>query len=198
MLFLLRQRLVLFPAIVASIGWALLLVVMTIENGKGTAETIAIMSGISIMCGLGTTVLIVGPAFMLYRHFKAARPDFPLQPGERVLFVGAANHTLNGEGRGGRLIVTDRRIGFRPHRYNVQLGPWSTPFEAVGAVRNRLPTFVLLDMIDGSIERLVFEHRKEMAAYLDGLRVVAPEQRAQRSQALCKEHAHFTLDEPPG
>jgi hypothetical protein len=195
MLFLLRQRLVLFPAIVFSLAWASLFTWMTIQMHKATLESLATMTGIAIMCGLGTTVLLVGPAFMIHRHFKAENPVFPLQDGERVLYVGVANHTFHGEARGGRLLVTDRRIGFRPHRYNVQLEPWSVPFEGVIGVRHRLPTFVLLDMLDGTTERLVVEHRKEVAAYLDALRMLPVEQREERSRALCKEHGLLTLTE---
>ena len=192
MLFLLRQRLVLFPAIVASIVWGLLLVGMTVDHGKGTPETIATMVVVSIVCGLGTTVIVVGPAFMIYRHSRTANPVYAIEPGEVKLFVALANHMLDGEARGGRLIVTDRRIGFRPHRYNVQLETWSTPFDAVRAVRDRLPTYVLLDLHDGRTERLVVQHRKDIAAYLDGLRRAEPAQRAAVSSALCEQHALFT------
>ena len=195
MFFLFRQPRALFAIIAASILWALLLVGMTVDNGKATPGTIATMLVISIVCGLGTTVVIIGPIFMVYRHLKTPDPVYALEPGESKLFVALANHVLDGEARGGRLIVSDRRIGFRPHRYNLQLETWSTPFEAVRAVRDRLPTFVLLDLHDGKTEKLVVQNRKDVAAYLDGLRTADLAQRAAVSDALCKQYALFTRND---
>ena len=196
MLFLLRQRLVLAPGIVFSVAWALLLVGMTVANGKGSVETIATLTLVSIVCGFGVVALTVGPAFVIHRHLKGVDPVLALEEGEQVLFVAPANHVLDGEARGGRLLVTDRRIAHRPHRYNVQLDPWSVPFESVRGVRHRLPTFVLLDLEGGKVEKLVVPNRREMTAYLDGLRGAPRGERPARSVALCREHALFSLTEP--
>ncbi|WP_223636662.1 hypothetical protein [Corallococcus sp. EGB] len=47
-----------------------------------------------------------------------------------------ANHFLNGEARGGRFLITDRRLGFRPHRFNVQLSTWSIRHDEIESVRH--------------------------------------------------------------
>jgi hypothetical protein len=74
--------------------------------------------------------LVVGPIFFVARAFTAA-PVLPLASDEVLLAERPANHFLRGEGRGGKLLVTSKRLAFRPHRFNVQLDTWSLPLKDV-------------------------------------------------------------------
>jgi hypothetical protein len=53
----------------------------------------------------------------------ALRPKLALEPeqGEAIVNQERANHFLRDEGGGGTLFITDRRVMFLPHRFNVQL-----------------------------------------------------------------------------
>lgn len=79
---------------------------------------------LSAFLGLGATALTVGPAFMIWR-LKADVPAFTLQDSERVLLQSRGNHFLDGEGRGGTVTLTNQRLAFNAHRFNVNLSAWS-------------------------------------------------------------------------
>ncbi|MBX7114286.1 MAG: hypothetical protein K1X64_08120 [Myxococcaceae bacterium] len=66
----------------------------------------------------------MGPIWAATRLF-AKPPTFELEPGEAIVRQVTANHFENGEARGGDLLITNRRLGFRPHRFNVQLTTWN-------------------------------------------------------------------------
>ena len=53
--------------------------------------------------------------------------------------------TLGREARGGSLLITERRLGFLPHRFNVQLAPWSLPLEQLRGVRTEGSRLLVLD-----------------------------------------------------
>lgn len=119
-LFLFRQPFLLYPALLATVAWAALLLVMSERNGKLTAETALVMLFVSVLCGFGVAVLFALPAFLAVRAFgPKIEPSF--EDGESRFLDVPANHFLGDEGRGGRLYVTDRRALFVPHRFNVQL-----------------------------------------------------------------------------
>jgi hypothetical protein len=194
--FILRQKLFLTVIALASLGWSALLVDLARRNGHGAPADLMTMAAIGLMCGAGTAVLCVLPGFFVYRALFTAPPTAALEAGERILSTSRANHFLNGEGRGGRLFVTERRIGFLPHRYNVQLAPWSVAWDSVtgfstpnsavvgavaavaGVPARALQNFLVVQLRDGKQERLVVWNRKQMAEYLDRLRVLGAEERA--------------------
>jgi hypothetical protein len=60
---------------------------------------------------------IAGFAEWQRRRFTS---ENPCAPGEQLLKQGAANQFRGWEAVGGWLYLTDRRLLFRPHRYNVQ------------------------------------------------------------------------------
>lgn len=194
-LYLFGRRWVYLPALVISVAWGASLCMAAIANGRGAPSTLATMIAIGAVCGLGTVMLTVLPGFMIYRALKTPPPELPIADGERLLFVAPANHVLRGEARGGHLLVTDARVGFRPHRYNVQLQTWSAPLSSIRALRAVFPTGLRLEMADGSIERLVVPARKQIAAYLLRLRDARPDDRARASRAMCTELSLFAFDQ---
>ncbi len=114
-----------------AIGWLVgtggtlaLIMPGAIAKGRDSVSDFALLAGIGILCGGGFAALVVGPIWALTRALEPS-PTFELEAGETLLDESPGNHFLNGESRGGTILLTDRRIGFRPHRFNVQLETWS-------------------------------------------------------------------------
>lgn len=131
------------------IGWAIGAIGMYALMAKGAAENNktpdpVFMAGISAFCGIGFAALVVGPGFMIARAF-APKPVLAIEDGETVLARIAANHMLGREARGGVLVLTDRRVGFEPHRFNVQLATWSVPRAAVRGAHSEGSRLLVLD-----------------------------------------------------
>lgn len=125
--------------------------------------------------------LAVGPVWAVRRAFVEA-PTFALEPGEVLIDELAANHFLNGEARGGKALITSRRLGFRPHRFNVQLDTWSarlgaiepsrvegSRFLVVRAAGSAAPAWLVVMNPEGLRARFT-----ELAALPEGERAAAP------------------------
>lgn len=121
------------PALLLTTACVWTLVAMAAAHGHGSSERYFSMALIGILCGVGATMLIVGPAFFVVR-LMTRPPELELEPGEVVLRRDRANHWLAGEARGGQLVVTDRRVAFCPHRFNVQLATWSADGASIEGV----------------------------------------------------------------
>ncbi len=68
---------------------------------------------------------------------EPSRDEFDLDDDEAVRFEARANHTQNRRRAvGGKLFVTDRRVGFRPHSFDDTLGGKhvDAPLEAIETV----------------------------------------------------------------
>jgi len=132
-LFLVTRRAVLIGWVLGAGAMLSLMLPGAIATGHDSAGDFAMLAGLSLFCGLGLAALVVGPGWLLMRAF-AARPVFELEPGEELVREMAGSHFLHGEGRGGRVLLTTRRLAFRPHRFNVQLDLWSTPLADIQGV----------------------------------------------------------------
>lgn len=75
---------------------------------------------------------------MTYRFAQSGRleeqTELQLQPGEELHYGGKANHWSGWESVGGRLYLTDRRLVFRSHRYNLDNHEWSIGVGEIEAV----------------------------------------------------------------
>jgi hypothetical protein len=65
----------------------------------------------------------------------ALRMATRLLPGERTIREGAANLQRGAENVGGALLLTDRRLVFRPHGLNLRTEPEHVPLASVREVR---------------------------------------------------------------
>jgi len=97
------------------------------------------------------------------KRFQTQRPDFP---GEELIHEGPANHFFHGEGVGGWLYLTSRRLLFRSHRVNLQ--PHETNLllsEISSAEPSRtagiIPNGLLVSTVTGALERFVVDGRKQ-------------------------------------
>jgi hypothetical protein len=126
LVFLVTRWPVLLAWSLGMLGFATLMVNGAVEHGKDPMANLGLLLGVSLLSGGGIAVMVVGPVFFAMRAFATA-PAVPLEAGESLLRELPANHFLRGEARGGKLLITDRRLAFRPHRFNVQLDTWSMP-----------------------------------------------------------------------
>src|SRR3954451_16880617 len=69
-------------------------------------------------------------------------PQTPLQPGEALIKESRANLQRGIESVGGHLYLTDRRLIFESHRFNVQAGATEIPLGDITGVRKVWTTFL--------------------------------------------------------
>jgi hypothetical protein len=129
-IFLARQRFIWIPTAFISIGLSLLILISWIVSRKGAIGDVFTLIAFTPLVGVGFSVLTTLPGFLILRAFRS-KPTFSLEPGEAIVQEAPANHMLRHEGRGGRLVITNRRIVFLPHRFNVQLDVIARPFSDV-------------------------------------------------------------------
>jgi hypothetical protein len=142
LIFLLTRWPVLLCWALGSTGMFALLELSAAANGKDPSPLLS--AGISLFCGVGVAALVVGPIWAIVRAL-APKTRLELEDGEVVHYRTKANHMLGNEARGGELLITDRRLAFKPHRFNVQLDNWSAPLWAVHGVRAEGARLLLLD-----------------------------------------------------
>jgi hypothetical protein len=104
-------------------------------------------------------------AFLLFQRTRLAG-KIDLEPGERLLKEGPANHFVGVEAVGGWLYLTNRRLHFRSHASNVQVHEWGMPLEQLGAVEPArtagiVPNGLKVTTRSGDVERLVVNARAE-------------------------------------
>jgi hypothetical protein len=119
-LFLFRQPFLLVPGVLGTVLAAGFFLRTMAANGRTSAGHFVTLLIIAPLVGFGLAVLTGLPAFMVR---AALRPKLAFEPeqGEVIVKQERVNHFLRDEGRGGTLFITDRRIVFLPHRFNVQL-----------------------------------------------------------------------------
>lgn len=92
-----------------------------------------------VAAGLISGILfgVLMAAVSYYQGRKLASEN-PCVPGEELFKHGMANHGRRGEGVGGYLYLTDRRLLFKSHRFNIQNHDLSIPLEDISSVRPSL------------------------------------------------------------
>lgn len=140
-LFVFRQRWILWPAIIATLIFAVMLAAASeklVKLSDGSAvEVLSVKTflqfvWIAPMCGFGFAVLTGLPAFCLTRLFRG--PVKPESAQTDTLWKVTANHFLGDEARGGQLSLSSEKIVFIPHRYNFQLDVVEAKFEDITSI----------------------------------------------------------------
>ncbi len=111
-----------------------------------------------------------------------AAPETPLAPGEQVVKAGRANLQRGVETVGGRAWLTDQRLLFEAHAFNVQKSAESIQLSDIRTVRRAWTKFlgfvpiaynsVLMTTADGGEHRLVTSRSSTWVAEIDRLRGV--------------------------
>jgi hypothetical protein len=107
-------------------------------------------------------------------------PKTALLPGETLIKDGAANLQRGLETVGGRLYLTNRRLIFESHGFNVQTGATIIPLESISGARkcwtkflNLIPLFpnsIAVSTNEGKEYRLVTFSRQAWINAIDDLR----------------------------
>jgi hypothetical protein len=132
------------------------------------------MTGLGVVASSVTGALFgIGMASFMVAARRRLVQNPPTVPGEHVIFHSPANHFRGGEGVGGWLVLTDNRLLFRPHKFNVQTGDWSVSLDEVQRLEPRPTAWVipngLLAVTDHGEERFVVEER---ARWVDEFRSI--------------------------
>ncbi|MEJ7727653.1 MAG: hypothetical protein WKG00_00390 [Polyangiaceae bacterium] len=105
-----------------------------LAGGKLDANGALTLLAIAVLVGFGTGLMVGMPVWFGLRALRGRRLPFSPPSGERLIFEALANHFLGDEGRGGHIYLTDRRVAFVPHRFNIQLAAVDIPLEAVQSI----------------------------------------------------------------
>lgn len=168
--FMLTRWPVLVAWAVGTSGVLLLLLLAALGRGQVSPSDLLRVAWQSLLGGLTFATIIVGVPFLLVRA-AATPPELALEPGEVLIQERRGRQFLRGESRWGQLLLTNRRIGFRPSRFNVQRSPWSMRLDDIRSVRVEGECLLV---VEGEAPRppewvLAIDGRK-MAAQLDELR----------------------------
>jgi hypothetical protein len=108
-------------------------------------------------------------------------PEERLEPGERIHWAIPANRSVSWRAVGGRLSATDRRLIFRPHRFDRKTGAgvFEAPLSAIEAVGIQPRTWgpfngglvrrLRLRLAGGETECFVVSGLEEVIARLEAL-----------------------------
>ncbi len=135
-------------------------------------------SGLSIGLAGGVFFGVAMAIFAENQRRKMECKDHSFE-GEKILLQGPANHFQNGEGKGGWLILTERRLMFRSHGKNLQNQPVDV---MVADIASAVPTLTMgfipnglsIEKRNGVKARFAVSKRKEWAERIEQL--ISPEQ----------------------
>lgn len=145
-------------------------VIMAVPFSFTTGWRVGISAG--LVAGLLFGVIMAVFVGWQKRRFQTERPDFT---GEQLLWEGPANHFLRGEGVGGWLYLTTRRLLFRSHAFNIQRHETDLPLVDIAEASPVLtagfiPNGLLVCTRSGRRERFVVEQRQRWSAEITSAR----------------------------
>lgn len=103
-----------------------------------------------------------------------------LKKGEILLKEGRANHWKGIEAVGGRLFLTDHRLVFKPHSFNIQIREESISLDQIVSIKpNRtffiLPNQISVELANGKEERFVVWNRKKWMEKIEQIKKKMPQ-----------------------
>jgi hypothetical protein len=193
-LFLFRQPFMLWPGLLATAACIAGVGLLGVRAPSGPVGATVMLGLMTPLIGFGFAALTGLPGFMLYRALATRAPELCLDAGEQALLTARANHFLGDEGRGGRVSVTNSRVVFVPHRFNVQLAGCAVALDDVTSAKWRtilgpggspLSSVVELETTGGT-EVFVVDRAEHVATFVDALRRMASTTRASAGGALAR------------
>lgn len=103
-------------------GWPVTvgsIVVQAVVFGSFSAQVViaAIITGLLF----GFSTVILKPYFRKFGQTQLVdKIKIDIAENERVILEGGANHLVKSEAVGGKLLLTDKRIIFKSHKFNIQ------------------------------------------------------------------------------
>lgn len=119
---------------VCALGSAIWMAHLAIGLGKEPVGVVA-LAVVGAVSGAGFALLAAMPVVVVARVLGKGPEPLRIAEGERAIAEIPANHFLGIEARGGKLVVTTKRLLFRPHRFNVQLAAVAIELSRVDAVK---------------------------------------------------------------
>lgn len=100
--------------------------------------------------------------------------SFELKPGEKILVDAGANLFRGIEGVGGRMKITDMRILFEAHPFNIQRMPAEIPIDQIRLIRKRntlgiIPNGILIQTKTGVKYKFVVWGRERLIKIVENL-----------------------------
>ena len=145
-------------ALAFGIPWTIFMIIFTALM-EGNLNLNTILS--SIVAGIIASVF-----FAWVMQYTAGRLlekiNIEISPNEVIIKEGGANHFKGLESVGGKLVLTDKRLLFKSHRYNVQNHQESFDLEEIENVeRTKSLLFwkngLQVKMADNSVEKFIVE-----------------------------------------
>jgi hypothetical protein len=86
-------------------------------------------------------------------------PDVELSPDEKQLLKGGANHLRGREAVGGMLTLTDKRLIFKPHRFNIQKRDSEFPVREIKSVSHhkKYKQIFVLEFSNNEVHKFVVD-----------------------------------------
>jgi hypothetical protein len=140
------------------------------------------------------TGLLFGLCLAAFAEWQQSR--FTLEPSvlkdEQLLKQGPANHFRGVEGVGGWLVLTDKRLLFRPHRFNAQKQDLAIPLGEIQKAESYstawvIPNGLRVTTTQGQ-ERFVVEGRQTWVDVISQARSNAPDPAMYRTRRAEERH----------
>jgi len=129
----LKRRLYVFATVSALVVGAAF-VWLAVHDGQPLDRTL-LAALVGMFCGVVCAGLITLVLWFLGRLSGGAPSPIALFPGEERLRELRANHLTKEESRGGRLLLTNQRVVFHPHRFATDQEPLVLPIAEIDEVR---------------------------------------------------------------
>jgi hypothetical protein len=137
-----------------------------------TIETAIIAVLLGLLAGAISGLLYAGLLRLFFKSTSVTSSvTFHPDADEIILFETGANHFKGAEGVGGRLYLTNKRLFFKSHKFNIQRHEYSLPLSAIEKVERYQPlpltnNGLKLHTTTGSIEKFVVEQTGEWLMHL--------------------------------
>ena len=135
----------------------------------------------------------------LKKRFRFVKSEMELEIDEEIIRKARANHLQLLEGVGGSLLLTNRRLFFKSHMFNVKTREISIPLEDIIAVATKSSDFISkklqIFLGDGSIEEFIVNHRKTWVKEIE--QAIEEKEKASGRRWYNRKRESLTLPQKP-
>ena len=135
----------------------------------------------------------------LRRTFQLVKNEIELETDEEIIRKERANHLQPMEGVGGRLLLTNRRLFFKSHMFNVSTREISIRLEEIIAVEAKRGDLISkkleIFLENGSIENFIVNHRKTWVKVIE--QAIEEKEKASRRRWYIRNREGLTVPQKP-